>query len=258
MSRRSAASTSRLSSPTSSAAGGRPPRRTATAGSSNSSPGWSTRASCARARWPGCAAARARGAADVSRDGELERLLATARGPRFEDRRDAALIRVFLDTGARLAEVAGLRSGRRRDRNDVDLDQGILRVLGKGRRERVVAVGSKTVRALDRYSASASARHTPLCRGCGSAQGRLTDSGIPQILRERDRAGSASVSTPTTPPHVRPSWLAGGGGESELMAGRLAEPGDADRYGAAPRPSAPWPLTGGSRLVTGCSSSKRP
>jgi site-specific recombinase XerD len=51
--------------------------------------------------------------------------------------------------------------------NDVDLDQGILRVLGKGRRERVVAVGTKTVRALDRYVRIRQARPTLTCPGCG-------------------------------------------------------------------------------------------
>ena len=88
----------------------------------------------------------------VLRDEELRRLLATCeRATSFEDR-DAAIIRVFVDTGARRAEVAGLRYVPADEAsNDVDLDQGILRVLGKGRRERVVAVGTKTVRALDRY-----------------------------------------------------------------------------------------------------------
>ena len=37
------------------------------------------------------------------------------------------------------------------DNNDVDLERGVLRVMGKGRRERTLAIGEKTVRALDRY-----------------------------------------------------------------------------------------------------------
>ena len=35
--------------------------------------------------------------------------------------------------------------------NDVDLDQGILRVMGKGGRERVLPIGVTTVKAIDRY-----------------------------------------------------------------------------------------------------------
>lgn len=85
------------------------------------------------------------------REQELQTLLGTAeRDTSFEGRRDAALMRVLLDTRTRRAEVAGLRyvpgDGKA---NDVDLEQGILRVLGKGRRERILPVGRRTVRALD-------------------------------------------------------------------------------------------------------------
>jgi site-specific recombinase XerD len=47
----------------------------------------------------------------VLSDDELRRLLATCSGNGFEDRRDAAIIRLFIDTGGRLAEVARLRYG---------------------------------------------------------------------------------------------------------------------------------------------------
>ena len=58
----------------------------------------------------------------------MARLVATCdKGNDFEARRDAALLRVFIDTGARLAEVVGLTV------EDVDLDTGVIHVLGKGR-----------------------------------------------------------------------------------------------------------------------------
>lgn len=85
---------------------------------------------------------------DVLRDEQLMALLATCdKGPEPEDRRDAAIIRLFFDTGARLNEVTNLRWHPNDDAlSDDDLDRGTLRVLGKGRRERVLAVGRKTVR----------------------------------------------------------------------------------------------------------------
>jgi site-specific recombinase XerD len=43
-------------------------------------------------------------------DDELRRLLKACEGTKFEDRRDAAILRTFIDTGCRLGEVAGLRS----------------------------------------------------------------------------------------------------------------------------------------------------
>ena len=68
---------------------------------------------------------------DVFKEDELSRLLSVCeKGREFEDRRDAALLRVFIDTGARLAEVTNLKI------SDVELESGLLQVLGKGRRPR--------------------------------------------------------------------------------------------------------------------------
>lgn len=83
---------------------------------------------------------------DVLREDQLARLLATCdRGQDFEARRDAALLRVFIDTGARLSELVGLTL------EDLDLELGLIHVLGKGRPPRVLSIGKRTARALDRY-----------------------------------------------------------------------------------------------------------
>ena len=83
---------------------------------------------------------------DVLKEADLTRLLVTCdKGNDFEDRRDAALLRIFVDTGARLAEVTNLTL------DDVDLELGLLQVMGKGRRPRVLSIGKRTSRALDRY-----------------------------------------------------------------------------------------------------------
>src|SRR5439155_11406420 len=85
-------------------------------------------------------------------DDEIRRLLATCSGPDFADRRDQAILRMFMDTGARRDELASLRwQPGDPSRNDVDLDRAIVRVMGKGGRERLLPLGSKTIRALDRY-----------------------------------------------------------------------------------------------------------
>lgn len=49
--------------------------------------------------------------------------------------RDTAIVRTFIATGARLAEIAGLRL------EDVNLDNGTITVMGKGRRERLSFLG---------------------------------------------------------------------------------------------------------------------
>jgi integrase/recombinase XerC len=56
--------------------------------------------------------------------------------------RDLALMELLYSSGLRLAEVVGLRL------NDLSLTDGQVRVLGKGRKERIVPVGSVAVRAL--------------------------------------------------------------------------------------------------------------
>jgi site-specific recombinase XerD len=82
----------------------------------------------------------------VLTDEELRRLLKACEGRDFADRRDAALLRLFLDTGVRVSEAAGIMLP-----GDLDLDDQVVIVLGKGRRPRAVPFGRKTALALDRY-----------------------------------------------------------------------------------------------------------
>ncbi|HVA09706.1 MAG TPA: tyrosine-type recombinase/integrase, partial [Acidimicrobiales bacterium] len=71
-------------------------------------------------------------------DDALEKLLAACKaGTTFEDLRDEVVIRLFMDTGMRLAEMAGLTV------EDVDLDARVAHVLGKGRRRRACPFGAK-------------------------------------------------------------------------------------------------------------------
>ncbi len=158
---------------------------------------------------------------DVLREEELRALLATCeRGPRFEDRRDAAILRAFIDTGGRRAEIAGLRwNPGDDDNNDVDLDRGLLRVIGKGRRERVLPIGAKTVKALDRYirkrSQHPAAAQPWLWLG---RKGRMTETGIFQTVRKRGQQAGVGDIRPHQLRHTfAHHWLADGGSEGDLM-----------------------------------------
>jgi site-specific recombinase XerC len=74
-------------------------------------------------------------AAPVLSDAQIKALVGALGGRTFEDKRDAAITRIFLDTGLRLAELANLRYDARAElRTDVELDFHRLRVIGKGRR----------------------------------------------------------------------------------------------------------------------------
>jgi site-specific recombinase XerD len=78
-------------------------------------------------------------------DEELAALLKACAGKEFNDRRDEALIRLLLDCGVRVSEACGLRL------DQLDLDQGIAIVRGKGNKVRPIYFGARTARALDRY-----------------------------------------------------------------------------------------------------------
>jgi hypothetical protein len=77
---------------------------------------------------------------------ELRAVLGTASDVRaFADVRDAAVIRLWLDTGLRRSVLAGLTVA------DVNVTDGEVSVMGKGRKPRRVAYGNATAKALGRW-----------------------------------------------------------------------------------------------------------
>lgn len=76
---------------------------------------------------------------------EVERLLSAPQGGDAFALRDRALLELFYSSGLRVSELAGLSI------QQVDLDNGYLRVFGKGSKERVVPVGGRAVEALRVY-----------------------------------------------------------------------------------------------------------
>ena len=63
----------------------------------------------------------------------------------FADVRNAMILRLFYATGIRISEAAGLNTG------DLDLTECLIRVLGKGRKQRVVPFGLNTLPHLEAY-----------------------------------------------------------------------------------------------------------
>jgi site-specific recombinase XerC len=69
----------------------------------------------------------------VLSDDRVRCLLVVCSGKDFRDRRDTAIIRLFLDTGMRLEGMGGLRySADDPDRSDVDLRSRVVRIIAKG------------------------------------------------------------------------------------------------------------------------------
>jgi site-specific recombinase XerC len=72
-------------------------------------------------------------------------MLDTCKGTDFDDVRDDAVLRLFIDTGMRLAEMTNLTV------NDIDLDERTAVVTGKGRRQRSCPFGDKAGKRLGKY-----------------------------------------------------------------------------------------------------------
>jgi integrase/recombinase XerC len=94
--------------------------------------------------------------------------------------RDRALLELAYSSGLRLSELTGLNRG------DVDRGAGLVRVRGKGRRERIVPVGDGALRALDGYLAGrprAARGDEPVF--IGRAGARLSGRTVQRVVRLR-------------------------------------------------------------------------
>jgi site-specific recombinase XerD len=145
---------------------------------------------------------------------QLSRLLKVCEGRDFDDRRDTAIVRLFIDTGMRRQELTNLNV------TDLDLwDHQVAHVIGKGSRPRACPFGAKTAKALDAYLKERD-RHSysHSDRLWLGARGPLGPDGVRMILRRR----GAAAGVPDIHAHqfrhtFAHTWLADGGNEGDLM-----------------------------------------
>jgi integrase/recombinase XerC len=105
--------------------------------------------------------------------------------------RDVAILEMLYATGLRVSELAGL------DLESVDRDARTVRVLGKGRKERIVPYGVAAARALEAYLGRRATRSGPVfTRARG---GRL---GVRSIRAVVGRAAAAAGVTRRVTPHT--------------------------------------------------------
>jgi integrase/recombinase XerD len=119
--------------------------------------------------------------------GEAERLIEAASGTKPRDLRDRALVELLYGAGLRVSEAVGL------ERGGVDLDERLVRSIGKGGKERIVPLGRRGAEALRRYLSRGrpflDRRHRPELF-LNAQGGALTRAGAFLILRRlADKAG---------------------------------------------------------------------
>lgn len=136
----------------------------------------------------------------------------------FRQRRDEAIIRFMLETGARAGEVVAITLP---DLNLRDMLVTIRR--GKGGKGRVVAFGPQTATAIDRYIRQARKMHSlaessPML-WLGDRQKVFSYDGLHATLKNRAKAAGITGFHPHRMRHTAAHrWLAAGGSESGLMA----------------------------------------
>lgn len=124
---------------------------------------------------------------------QATRLVEAPQGEGFAACRDRAILETLYSTGLRVSELVGLKI------RDADLIGGTLRVIGKGRKERLAPVGSYSVQAIRRYLKTLGREidlpDRPLFRNF--RRGALTDRSVRRILnRYLAQAGTAMKISP--------------------------------------------------------------
>lgn len=123
-------------------------------------------------------------------------LLATPQGEDHMSVRDRAILELFYGSGIRVGELTGLSV------HDLDLEQRLVRVTGKGKKERIVPIGRPAAKALAAYlgdrqgrSGGATGTRSPLF--LNHRGGRLTARSVERLLEKYlRRSGVGKAITP--------------------------------------------------------------
>jgi integrase/recombinase XerC len=110
--------------------------------------------------------------------------------------RDRAVLEVLYSTGIRASELIGM------DREDIDHQDRLVRIRGKGRRERIVPIGSKALAAIEAYLGNLSGSADSEAVFLGPSGKRLTARTVQRILEShRKQLGLQQKASPHTLRH---------------------------------------------------------
>ncbi|HDT13316.1 MAG TPA: tyrosine recombinase XerC [Candidatus Aminicenantes bacterium] len=149
-------------------------------------------------------------------EGEAADLLDLPRSSEPLDLRDRALLELLYATGIRVSELVGIETG------DIHADERLVRVRGKGKKERLVPFGTKAREALEDYR-----RARPVLAGRGDVGeafflnyrgGRLTTRSVQRLVRKAiRRTAVARKISPHSLRHSFASHLLGRGADLRVI-----------------------------------------
>lgn len=82
---------------------------------------------------------------DVMTVAEIESMITAAAGRDWQSVRDQAILELFYASGMRVSELSGL------EMENLNLEIGYVRCIGKGRKERIIPIGRRAKSALEKY-----------------------------------------------------------------------------------------------------------
>jgi integrase/recombinase XerC len=132
---------------------------------------------------------------------EIFNLLDHVQGDDLAAIRDLAILELLYAAGLRVGELISLNL------DDVDLSAGVVRVMGKGQKERLVPFGSKAAGALHRWrdrSQELRKKSDEVAIFLNLRGGRLTDRSVRRILNRRLR--EAAIRARVSPHALRHSF----------------------------------------------------
>jgi integrase/recombinase XerC len=123
---------------------------------------------------------------------DVFRLLSVNNGTGALESRDRAILEVFYSTGIRVSELVGLNW------SDIDFQLGIVRVIGKGAKERIVPIGEVALQALGAYSQEVRKKWNFACKRespvfLNNRGGRITTRSVARVVDKHLRRAGIPV-----------------------------------------------------------------
>jgi integrase/recombinase XerC len=127
------------------------------------------------------------------------------KGAHWARLRDRAILETFYSTGIRNAELTALRP------QDIDFEAGMVRVLGKGRKERIVPIGRKAIAAILDYLPTAPGNREVLFVNRGGTG--ITVRSVHRIVKKYMKQMDAPKLSPHSLRHTAATHLLEGGAD---------------------------------------------